>query len=144
MHAVFDAALAHLGRTDRASNPYQAHRLARMGVAVETGYLWLDRVADAWNAAASKPEAAEPKRYLMAGANGARLAVETAAMAVLDDAERAIGAGGMIAPHPFERLMRDMRTYLRQPNPDGAAAAFGAAIADGSWNPAGPREPGGA
>ena len=144
MHAVFDAALAHLSRTDRASNPYQSHRLARMGVAVETGYLWLERVADAWNAAATNPAAEEPQLYLMAAANGARLAVETAAMAVLDDAERAIGAGGMIAPHPFERLMRDMRTYLRQPNPDGAAAAIGAAIADGSWSPAGPGEPGGA
>lgn len=142
MHAVFDAAVAHLRRTDRASNPYQSHRLARMGVAVETGYLWLDRVVDAWNVAATNPSSEEPKLYVMAAANAARLAVEMAAMSLLDDAERAIGAGGMIAPHPFERLMRDMRTYLRQPNPDGAAAAFGAAITAGSWSPAGPGEPG--
>jgi len=115
-----------------------------MGVAVETGYLWLDRTADAWNAAATNPRLEKPQLYLMATANAARLAVETAAMTLLEDAEQAIGAGGMIAPHPFERLMRDMRTYLRQPNPDGAAAAFGGAIADGSWSPAGPGEPGGA
>lgn len=138
MHAVFDEAVAHLRRTGRAENPYQSHRLARMGVAVESCYLWFDRVADAWSSAASNPSADKPKRYLEAAANGARLAVETAAMAVLDDAERAIGAASMIAPHPFERLMRDMRTYLRQPNPDGAAAAFGAAIAEGAWTPAGP------
>ena len=75
----------------------------------------------------------------MASANGARLAVEEAALTVLEEAERAIGAAGMIAPHPFERLMRDMRTYLRQPNPDGAAAAFGAAIADADWTPLGDR-----
>lgn len=141
MHAVLDAAAAHLRDTGRTGNPHQSHRLARMGVAVESGYLWLDRVADAWSAAAADTAADAPKRYLEATANGARLAVETAAMTVLEEAEKAIGAAGMIAPHPFERLMRDMRTYLRQPNPDGAAAAFGEAIATGTWSPAGPGRP---
>lgn len=144
MHAVFDAAVTHLRGTGRAGNPHQAHRLARMGVAVESGYLWLDRTADAWSAAAADASADAPKRYLEAAANGARLAVETAAMAVLEEAEKAIGAAGMIAPHPFERLMRDMRTYLRQPNPDGAAAAFGEAIAMAAWTPAKPGRPDGA
>mgnify|MGYP002620992112 FL=1 len=144
MHAVFDAAAAHLRGTGRAGNPHQSHRLARMGVAVESGYLWLDRVAEAWSAAAANASADAPKRYLEAAANGARVAVETAAMAVLEEAEKAIGAAGMIAPHPFERLMRDMRTYLRQPNPDGAAAAFGEAIATEKWAPAGPGRPEGA
>jgi hypothetical protein len=41
----------------------------------------------------------------------------------------------MIAPHPLERLMRDLRTYLRQPNPDAALAAVGAAVANGIWDP---------
>jgi alkylation response protein AidB-like acyl-CoA dehydrogenase len=141
MHAVFDAAAAHLRATGRADNPHQSHRLARMGVAVESGYLWLGRAADAWSAAAADAPADAPERYLEATANGARLAVETAAMTVLEEAEKAIGAAGMIAPHPFERLMRDMRTYLRQPNPDGAAAAFGEAIATQAWAPAKPGRP---
>ncbi len=136
MHALLDTATQHLTETGRAGNPYQAHRLARIGVAVETGYLWLDRCADAWAEAARNPLAAG---YLLASANGARLAVEEAALVVLEEAERAIGAAGMIAPHPFERLMRDLRTYLRQPNPDGAAAAFGAAVAEGEWTPLGDR-----
>lgn len=140
MHAVLDTSVEHLRRADRASNPYQAHRLARMAVAVETGYLWLDRVAEAWTSAAAGSNE-EPKAYLMAAANATRLSVETAAMIVLEEAERAIGAAGMIAPHPFERLSRDLRTYLRQPNPDGAAAAFGAAVAGGQWTPARKRCP---
>jgi alkylation response protein AidB-like acyl-CoA dehydrogenase len=135
MHALHDIAAAHLRRTDRAGDPYQAHRLARMGIAVETGYLWLDRVGAAWTEAARDPTAEAPARRLLAAANGARLAVETAALGLLEDAERAIGAQGMIAPHPFERRMRDLRVYLRQPNPDGAAAAFGRAIAAGDWTP---------
>lgn len=136
MHALFDTAASHLAKTGRAGNPYQAHRLARMGVAVETGYLWLDRTADAWTEAARADDPAAA-RHLLGAANGARVAVEEAALRVLEEAERAIGAAGMIAPHPFERQMRDLRTYLRQPNPDGAAAAFGAAIADGDWAPLG-------
>ena len=139
MHAVYDTAVAHLTRTGRATNPYQAHRLARMGAQVETGYLWLDRLAEAWAKAANNADAPGPSAYLMAAANASRMVVETAAMAVIQEAEQAIGAAGMIAPHPFERLMRDMRTYLRQPNPDGAAAAFGEAIARNEWSPAGPR-----
>ncbi|MBD0415270.1 acyl-CoA dehydrogenase family protein [Oryzicola mucosus] len=135
MHAVFDATVDHLQSIGRAENPYQAHRLARMGVALESGYLWLSRVAEAWQTAAIDTAPDAPKHHLAAAVNGARLAVETAAMDLLEDAERGIGAAGMIAPHPFERLMRDMRTYLRQPNPDGAAAAFGEAIAAGAWVP---------
>jgi alkylation response protein AidB-like acyl-CoA dehydrogenase len=137
--ALFDAATAHLKDTGRAENPYQSHRLARMGVAVETGYLWLDRAAKAWSDAAADAADLASEHYLIASANGARLAVEEAALTVLEEAERAIGAAGMIAPHPFERLMRDLRTYLRQPNPDGAAAAFGAAIASADWTPLGER-----
>ena len=135
MHAVLDLAAAHLGRTGRSDNPHQALRLARMGGAVETGYLWLARVAELWAAAAGGDPAAG--RRLLAAANGARLVVEAAALSVLEEAERAIGAAGFIAPHPFERLVRDLRTYLRQPNPDGAATAFGAAVAAGDWTPLG-------
>lgn len=132
MHAVLDVARAHLNRTGRAGDPHQAQRLARMGVAVQGAYGWLDHAAAAWSEAERSPEAGD---RLMAAANGARGAVEAAALVVLEEAERAIGAAGMIAPHPFERLMRDLRTYLRQPNPDGAATAFGAAVASGAWEP---------
>jgi alkylation response protein AidB-like acyl-CoA dehydrogenase len=138
LHAVFDAALDHLGRTGRAADPFQGHRLARMGIAVQSGYQWLETAASAWRDAAASPAATNAAQALLAVANATRTAVEAAAMAVLEDAERAVGAAGMIAPHPLERRMRDLRTYLRQPNPDGAMTALGAAIASGDWRP-GPR-----
>ncbi|KAB0682928.1 acyl-CoA dehydrogenase family protein [Aureimonas leprariae] len=132
MHAVFDTALQHLQETGRAGDPYQLHRLARMGIAVEEGYNWLDRTALAWEAAAADPAAGDS---LVATANAARSAIEAHALAVLEEAERSVGAAGMIAPHPLERLVRDLRTYLRQPNPDGALASFGKAVAEGGWRP---------
>lgn len=132
MHAVFDLAVEHLRATSRIADSYQAHRVARMGAAVEGGYGWLDRAAREWHAVAagnSSPDA------LVATVNAARGAVEAAALCVLEDAERGVGAAGLIAPHPLERVMRDLRTYLRQPNPDGALGSFGTAIAQGIWSP---------
>lgn len=140
MHGIFDAALEHLLRTGRAADPHQSHRIARMGMAVQSGYHWLETAAAAWRDAAATPAATKSGETAVAVANATRSAVESAAMAVLEDAERAVGAAGMIAPHPLERRMRDLRTYLRQPNPDGALAGLGAAIARGEWRPA----PGGA
>lgn len=135
MHAILDAALAHLVETKRDADPYQRQRIGRMGMAVETGYAWLDRAGAAWSAA-SRPDAAPGSaEALIAMANGFRSVVEASALAVLEDAERGVGAAGFIAPHPLEQRMRDLRTYLRQPNPDGALAFFGAALAEGRWLP---------
>ncbi|MEF2552651.1 acyl-CoA dehydrogenase family protein [Aurantimonas sp. A2-1-M11] len=135
LHAVFDVALEHLTRTGRAADPYQAQRLARMGLAVDAAHGWLVRGARAWASAAADPADAAKQRHLVATANATRSAVEAAALAVLEDAERAVGAAGFNRPHPLERLVRDLRTYLRQPNPDGALRALGDAIAAGDWLP---------
>jgi alkylation response protein AidB-like acyl-CoA dehydrogenase len=130
MHAVLDVTVTHLRSANRLSDPYQQHRLGQMAIAVDTGYAWLDRGARFWAGIGSSPDAG-----IVTTANIARLAIEDAALRVLESAERGVGAAGMIAPHPLERLMRDLRTYLRQPNPDRALAAVGAAVSDGSWAP---------
>ena len=135
LHAVFDVARDHLLRTDRAGDPYQAQRLARMGLHVDAAHGWLARGAEAWSAAAADPDDAGKARRLVATANAVRSAVEAAALAVLEEAERAVGAAGFNRPHPLERLVRDLRTYLRQPNPDGALRNLGDAIAAGDWLP---------
>jgi alkylation response protein AidB-like acyl-CoA dehydrogenase len=130
MHAVFDTVVIHLRAAQRHQNPYQLHRMGQIGIAVETGYAWLDRAAKAWTQAGC-----EPATDMIAIANAARLAIESLALVVLEEAERSVGAAGLIAPHPLERLDRDLRTYLRQPNPDGALTALGSAIGQGEWSP---------
>ncbi|BDA83293.1 hypothetical protein Sa4125_08350 [Aureimonas sp. SA4125] len=134
MHAILDVAVNHLTRIRREGDPYQSHRIARMGIAVETGYAWLDRAAATWQEAAEAKTPTSSER-LVSTANAFRTVVETEALRVLELAERSVGAGGFIAPHPLERLVRDLRTYLRQPNPDGALAALGQAIVAGRWAP---------
>jgi alkylation response protein AidB-like acyl-CoA dehydrogenase len=106
-----------------------------MATAVESGYAWLDRAGKFWTQAAQATGTSGAHARLIAIANAARVAVESSALEVLEDAERSVGASGMISPHPLERNVRDLRTYLRQPNPDGALASLGSAIAGGTWSP---------
>jgi alkylation response protein AidB-like acyl-CoA dehydrogenase len=101
-----------------------------MATEVAGGYAWLDYASGLWANMDRKPPAA-----LIAGMNAARGAIERAALNVMELADRSVGVAGMMEAHPLERLSRDLRTYLRQPNPDGALATVGAAVADGVWLP---------
>lgn len=47
-------------------------------------------------------------------------------MDIIRDAERCIGSRGLLPPEPAERIIRDLRLYLRQPCFDAALAAAGA------------------
>jgi alkylation response protein AidB-like acyl-CoA dehydrogenase len=135
MHAVLDAAVTHLRRTKRTGDPYQKHHIGRIGIAVESGYAWLGRAAQFWLEATAAGANPRIDAGIVSIANATRLGVESCALAVLEEAERCVGAAGLMAPHPLERLVRDLRTYLRQPNPDGALAALGSVISDGLWSP---------
>ncbi|WP_288482082.1 acyl-CoA dehydrogenase family protein [uncultured Deinococcus sp.] len=61
----------------------------------------------------------------------ARTVTEDACLLAAEAAERAVGARGLLAPHPAERIVRDLRMYLRQPAPDAARLALGAWVLDG-------------
>ena len=87
-------------------------------------------------------DAATDPDMAVAYVNLARLAVERAALDVLEHTHRSIGLAGFLRTHPVERLSRDLATYLRQPAPDRAlaqAAAYVLASADpaaGLWGEA--------
>jgi alkylation response protein AidB-like acyl-CoA dehydrogenase len=129
-HAVFDATLEHLQGIGRADDPHQQHRLGQMATDVAGGYAWLDYVAGGWVRMEKQSPAA-----LIACVNAARGAIERAALDVMELAERSVGVSGLMDAHPLQRLSRDLRTYLRQPNPDGALASVGAAVTNGVWLP---------
>jgi hypothetical protein len=57
---------------------------------------------------------------LVAYVNLARLAVEAAALDLMQLAQRSIGLQAFMRPNPIERISRDLATYLRQPGPDRA------------------------
>ena len=66
-----------------------------------------------------------------------RVVAEDACLLACEAAERAVGARGLLAPHDPERLVRDLRHYLRQPAPDAARLQVGAAFLSpeaGAWS----------
>ena len=127
--ALAEAAADHLRALDRTEALVQQLRLGEVSVALESGRLWL-------LGAARLLARGAPAADVVAYAQHARTAIERVCLDVLERADRAVGARGMLPPCAVERVGRDLRLYLRQPNPDGALAAAGAAFLsrpDAAW-----------
>lgn len=106
---------AHLIGTGRDGDPHQRARFAEAIGALETAHLWVCRAAQV---AAAPREGDAAVAYV----NLARLAVERAGLDVIELAQRSIGLTAFMRWHEAEHVIRDLATYLRQPNPDKAAA----------------------
>ena len=113
---LLDELRGHLVSTRRNEDPYQLARVGQSAIAAETARLWLDRACRLAEDADTDADTA------VAYVNLARLAVERAALDVLEHTHRSVGLAGFLRSHPVERLSRDLATYLRQPAPDRALA----------------------
>ncbi|MEP9380636.1 acyl-CoA dehydrogenase family protein [Aquabacter sp. CN5-332] len=112
MERLFDEACAHLKGIGRHEDPHQLARMGEAAIAVESARLWVSQASE--RAEISRDEGA------VAYVNLARCAVERAGLDVLEHVNRSVGLAGFLAPHPVERVSRDLATYLRQPGPDRA------------------------
>lgn len=121
--ALLEAATAMLRSWNRTADPHQRRRLGEAAIAVETGHLWLLGAARLWEQDADADA-------IVAYARMARTAIERVCLDVLERVDRSVGARGLLAPHPIERIGRDLRLYLRQPAPDATLDAVGAATLD--------------
>jgi alkylation response protein AidB-like acyl-CoA dehydrogenase len=111
----------HLRAAGRHRDAYQRERFARMRVALEGARLWLERAGIALDDACSDGDT----DGLLDLANMCRHAVQEACELILNLSVKSVGVSGMLAPHPLERLVRDLTTYLRQPAPDAALVSVG-------------------
>jgi alkylation response protein AidB-like acyl-CoA dehydrogenase len=116
MERLFDLLRRHLQETNRGQDPHQAARLARAAMAVETARLWVAQAASTTEA----PLGSRAPEQLVAYVNLARLAVEAAALDLMQLVQRSVGLHAFMRPNPIERISRDLATYLRQPGPDRA------------------------
>jgi hypothetical protein len=66
------------------------------------------------------PLEARAPEQLVAYVNLARLAVEAAALELMQLTQRLVGLQAFMRLNPIERISRDLATYLRQPGPDRA------------------------
>jgi alkylation response protein AidB-like acyl-CoA dehydrogenase len=111
----------HLRAAGRHRDAYQRERFARMRVALDGARLWLEKAGIALDDARSDDDT----DGLLDLANMCRHAVQEACDLVLSLSVQSVGVSGMLAPHPLERLVRDLTTYLRQPAPDAALVSVG-------------------
>jgi alkylation response protein AidB-like acyl-CoA dehydrogenase len=116
MERLFDLLRRHLQETNRGQDPHQAARLGGAAMPIETARLWVAQAATITEA----PLASRPPEQLVAYVNLARLAVEAAALDLMQLVQRSVGLQAFLRPNPIERISRDPATYLRQPGPDRA------------------------
>ena len=127
--ALFDVARAELRSLGRDGDPHQRARFGQLAIGIEGGRLWLRGAApymDLAFAAARDGRLDAPIVSRFVGyVNMARTAIERICLDTIELVERSIGVRGMLAPHPIERLVRDLTIYLRQPAPDAALTDAG-------------------
>jgi alkylation response protein AidB-like acyl-CoA dehydrogenase len=116
MERLFDLLRRHLQETNRGQDPHQAARMGGAAIAIETARLWVTQAATIVEA----PVGSGAPEQLVAYVNLARLAVEAAALDLMQRVQRSVGLQAFLRPNPIERISRDLATYLRQPGPDRA------------------------
>jgi alkylation response protein AidB-like acyl-CoA dehydrogenase len=123
LHRLFAARLESSASTD----PYQVARLGEVAIGAQEAVLWIERAAavasECFSLSASKLQI----ERMHETADMTRLAMERIANAMLPRIVSGVGAHGLLQPSPFERIVRDLTMYLRQPIPDHTLAAVGRA-----------------
>jgi alkylation response protein AidB-like acyl-CoA dehydrogenase len=117
--SVLEYTRLFLREQNRTGDPFQRERVGKMASLVETGDLWLRGAGEI----ADHPEA--DADTVVQYAHMARAAIEEICLDVLRLSERCVGARGLLRPHPFERIHRDLTLYLRQPGSDAALVDAG-------------------
>ena len=121
LHTLFAEWLDEMRRGD---DPYQIARLAEVAVAAQEVVLWTERAASVAEECFYRHEHEHVERMIEC-ANMMRISVERQATRVMQLVTAGVGAHGLLQPRRFERILRDLTMYLRQPAPDQTLAAVG-------------------
>ncbi len=136
--AIFDETRKYLQMLGRIDDPFQKMRLGEMAILIETGNLWLKSAAMNLDEFMENPSPEKSENFL-AYANMMRSAIEKICVETMNLCQKSVGARGLNKPFHFERIIRDLTIYLRQPAPDAALADAGRYVlqseksADGLW-----------
>ncbi len=122
--ALFDLTREYLQKLKRVDDPYQKMRAGEMAIRIESGNLWLEGAAKRLDNYEQNPTVDKSEKFLIY-ASMMRTAIEQICQDVMLFCERSIGARGLNKPFYFERIIRDLTIYLRQPAPDASLADVG-------------------
>ncbi|MBC3787578.1 acyl-CoA dehydrogenase family protein [Spirosoma utsteinense] len=120
--ALYESTRQFLVQANRTDDVFQQTRLAEMAYLIESGNQWIRLAGD--NTDRWLAEGADWQK-IVAYANMTRTAIEEICLRIMPLAERCVGARGLLRPHPFERIHRDLTLYLRQPAPDATLVDIG-------------------
>lgn len=116
--------IKYLKSLNRTDDPYQKMRLGEMTIAITSGNLWIEGVAKKMDTYMENSSNENAEIYL-AYTNMMRTAIEKICTDVMALCQKCVGARGLNKPYHFERIIRDLNTYLRQPAPDATLADVG-------------------
>lgn len=133
--ALFDQTRDYLKMLKRTDDPYQRMRLGEMAILIESGNLWLRSAAGQMDDFMLSPSDENAERFL-AYVNMMRTAVEEICVKTIQLCQKTVGARGLNRPFHFERIIRDLMIYLRQPAPDAALADAGKYVLEPDSKPA--------
>ncbi|WP_263382573.1 SAM-dependent methyltransferase [Granulicella arctica] len=111
----------------RGGDPYQVARLGEVALGAQEAVLWIERAAAIAEDGLSLDADKLNCERMLECANMTRLAIERVATAMMQRVVAGVGAHGLLRPSRFERIVRDLTMYLRQPAPDQALADVGRA-----------------
>lgn len=121
LHAMF---ATWLDETHRGEDPYQVARLGEVAIAAQESVMWVEKAAEVAEGSFYRDEKEHVQR-MIEGANMMRIAIERLATHVMQLVTAGVGAHGLLQPQRFERVLRDLTMYLRQPAPDQILATIG-------------------
>ena len=121
LHRLFAQRLESAASTD----PYQIARLGEIAIGAQEAVLWIERAGAVAGECFSVDASKLQIERMHETADMTRLAIERIANAMLPRIISGVGAHGLLQPSPFERIVRDLTMYLRQPIPDYTLATVG-------------------
>ena len=125
---LFQIFAAWLNERHRADDPLQAARLGEIAVSAQEAAMWVERAGAISEAHLFASEPAGTS-VMTDFANAMRTGIERLCTSIMQHVVRGVGAHGLLQPHRFERIVRDLTMYLRQPAPDATLIAIGQAAA---------------
>ena len=124
---LFDETRKYLRDLHRTKDLFQQTRLGEMAVLIESGNLWLAGASKKFEEYTNNPTQESSENFL-AYANLMRTAIEQLCQELINLCVKCVGARGLNKPYHFERIIRDLTIYLRQPAPDASLAAAGSYV----------------
>ncbi|MEP6925238.1 MAG: acyl-CoA dehydrogenase family protein, partial [Pyrinomonadaceae bacterium] len=123
--SLFDETRKYLQKLNRTGDPFQRARLGEMAIRLESGNLWLNGASAAFDNYLRSEKSDADIEKVLAYVNMMRTAIEQICTDVMTLCEKCVGARGLMRPQLFERVIRDLTIYLRQPAPDAALCDAG-------------------